>query len=170
MNAKNHEREGEIIAEAGEGRTGDRSDQSRRPRRRHQARRRARHRAGARGSHGEGRPSWCSAPSGTTRAASTTSCAAVPAARRTRALHRFYVSLEDKLMRVFASETLKKVMGRFGIPEDEPIESAMITKSLGDRAGTHRGLQLRFAQAGARLRRRDEHAAPRHLCAPPRRA
>ena len=43
---------------------------------------------------------------------------------------RFYVSLEDKLMRVFASETLKKVMGRFGIPEDEPIESAMITKSL----------------------------------------
>lgn len=43
---------------------------------------------------------------------------------------RFYVSLEDKLMRVFASDTLKKVMGRFGIPEDEPIESSMITKSL----------------------------------------
>jgi preprotein translocase subunit SecA len=43
---------------------------------------------------------------------------------------RFYVSLEDKLMRVFASEMLKKVMGRFGIPEDEPIESPMITRSL----------------------------------------
>jgi preprotein translocase subunit SecA len=43
---------------------------------------------------------------------------------------RFYVSLEDKLMRVFASDTLKKVMGRFGIPEDEPIESGMITRSL----------------------------------------
>ena len=43
---------------------------------------------------------------------------------------RFYVSLEDKLMRVFASETLKKVMGTFGIPEDEPIESGMITRSL----------------------------------------
>ncbi|MDP2652225.1 MAG: preprotein translocase subunit SecA, partial [bacterium] len=43
---------------------------------------------------------------------------------------RFYVSLEDKLMRVFASDTLKKVMGSFGIPEDEPIESAMITRSL----------------------------------------
>lgn len=43
---------------------------------------------------------------------------------------RFYVSLEDKLMRVFAAETLKNVMGRFGIPEDEPIESSMITKSL----------------------------------------
>jgi preprotein translocase subunit SecA len=43
---------------------------------------------------------------------------------------RFYVSLEDKLMRVFASGTLKRVMGTFGIPEDEPIESGMITKSL----------------------------------------
>ncbi len=43
---------------------------------------------------------------------------------------RFFVSLEDKLMRVFASDTLKNVMGRFGIPEDEPIESSMITKSL----------------------------------------
>ncbi len=43
---------------------------------------------------------------------------------------RFFVSLEDKLMRVFANETLKKVMGTFGIPEDEPIESSMITKSL----------------------------------------
>ena len=43
---------------------------------------------------------------------------------------RFYVSLEDRLMRVFASDTLKKVMGRFGIAEDEPIESSMITKSL----------------------------------------
>ncbi len=43
---------------------------------------------------------------------------------------RFFVSLEDKLMRVFASETLKRVMGGFGLPEDEPIESGMITKSL----------------------------------------
>ena len=33
-------------------------------------------------------------------------------------------------MGVFASETLKKVMGRFGIAEDEPIESSMITRSL----------------------------------------
>ncbi|MBP9817117.1 MAG: preprotein translocase subunit SecA [Candidatus Pacebacteria bacterium] len=43
---------------------------------------------------------------------------------------RFYVSLEDKLMRVFASDMLKKVMGTFRIPEDEPIASGMITKSL----------------------------------------
>ncbi len=43
---------------------------------------------------------------------------------------RFYVSLEDKLMRVFASDFVKNVMGTFGIPEDEPIESSMITRSL----------------------------------------
>ncbi len=43
---------------------------------------------------------------------------------------QFFVSLEDNLMRVFASDTIKKVMGRFGIPEDEPIENGMITRSL----------------------------------------
>jgi preprotein translocase subunit SecA len=43
---------------------------------------------------------------------------------------RFYVSLEDKLMRVFASDMIKNVMGTFKIPEDEPIESRMISRSL----------------------------------------
>ena len=43
---------------------------------------------------------------------------------------QFYVSLEDSLMRVFASDTIKSLMGRFGIPEDQPIENRMITKSL----------------------------------------
>ncbi len=43
---------------------------------------------------------------------------------------RFYISLEDKLMRVFASDMLKSVMGTFKIPEDEPIASSLISKSL----------------------------------------
>ena len=43
---------------------------------------------------------------------------------------QFFVSLEDTLMRVFASETIKRMMGRFGIPEDEPIENSLITRSL----------------------------------------
>jgi len=43
---------------------------------------------------------------------------------------QFYVSLEDRLMRVFASDMLKRVMGTFKIPEAEPIASGMITKSL----------------------------------------
>lgn len=43
---------------------------------------------------------------------------------------RFYVSLEDKLMRIFANDMVKNVMGTFKIPEDEPIVSSMITKAL----------------------------------------
>lgn len=43
---------------------------------------------------------------------------------------QFYVSLEDDLMRVFGSERIKNMMGRFGIPEDQPIENRFIGKSL----------------------------------------
>lgn len=43
---------------------------------------------------------------------------------------RFFVSLDDKLMRVFASDMVKNVMGSFKIPEDEPIQSSLITKAL----------------------------------------
>jgi preprotein translocase subunit SecA len=43
---------------------------------------------------------------------------------------QFFVSLEDTLMRVFASDTIKRMMGRFGIAEDEPIENGLITRSL----------------------------------------
>ncbi|MEK7569627.1 MAG: preprotein translocase subunit SecA [Patescibacteria group bacterium] len=42
----------------------------------------------------------------------------------------FFVSLEDELMRVFGAERIKTMMGRFGIPEDQPIENRFITKSL----------------------------------------
>lgn len=43
---------------------------------------------------------------------------------------QFFVSLEDKLMRIFASGTVKALMGRLGISEDEPIQNRMITRSL----------------------------------------
>ena len=43
---------------------------------------------------------------------------------------QFFVSLEDKLMRVFASDMVKSLMGRLGIAEDEPIQSRMVTRSL----------------------------------------
>ncbi len=42
----------------------------------------------------------------------------------------FYVSLEDKLMRLFASERIAKVMDRLGFDEGERIESPMISKSI----------------------------------------
>jgi preprotein translocase subunit SecA len=43
---------------------------------------------------------------------------------------QFFVSLEDKLMRIFASGPVKSLMGRLGIPEDEPIQNRMITRAL----------------------------------------
>ncbi|OHA90544.1 MAG: preprotein translocase subunit SecA [Candidatus Zambryskibacteria bacterium RIFCSPHIGHO2_01_FULL_46_25] len=43
---------------------------------------------------------------------------------------QFFVSLEDSLMRIFAVDAIKKMMGRFNIPEDEPIENKLITNSL----------------------------------------
>ena len=43
---------------------------------------------------------------------------------------QFFVSLEDSLMRIFASDIIKRVMGSFKIPEDEPIYNSMITKAL----------------------------------------
>lgn len=43
---------------------------------------------------------------------------------------QFYVALTDDLMRVFASDTIKKMMGSFGIPEDEPIANRIISRSL----------------------------------------
>ncbi|MDB5244339.1 MAG: preprotein translocase, SecA subunit [Parcubacteria group bacterium] len=141
LNAKNHEREGEIIAEAGkEGRVtvatnlagrgvdiklgGALADEGARARviekgglsvigtERHDARRIDNQLRGRSGRQGD--------PGET----------------------RFYVSLEDKLMRVFASDTLKNVMGRFGIPEDEPIESSMITKSLETAQGRIEGFNF----------------------------
>jgi preprotein translocase subunit SecA len=43
---------------------------------------------------------------------------------------QFFVSLEDDLMRVFASDMIKNMMKRLNIPEDEPIENRLITRSL----------------------------------------
>ena len=43
---------------------------------------------------------------------------------------QFYVSLEDDLMRIFGAERIKNMMGKFGLPEDQPIESRFITKTL----------------------------------------
>jgi preprotein translocase subunit SecA len=43
---------------------------------------------------------------------------------------QFFVSLEDSLMRVFAPDSIKGLMGRFGIPEDEPIENKLVSRAL----------------------------------------
>ena len=43
---------------------------------------------------------------------------------------RFYLSLEDSLMKIFAGERLNAIMVRLKMPEGEAIEHAMVTRSL----------------------------------------
>jgi len=43
---------------------------------------------------------------------------------------RFYLSLEDDLMRLFGSERISNVMTKLGIEEDQPIEHSLITKAI----------------------------------------
>jgi preprotein translocase subunit SecA len=43
---------------------------------------------------------------------------------------RFFLSLEDDLMRIFASDWVRKMMDRLGMEEDIPIESKMVSKSI----------------------------------------
>src|SRR5258706_4070368 len=43
---------------------------------------------------------------------------------------RFYLSLEDDLMRIFAGDKVKNLMDRMGMPDDEPIEHPWVTKSV----------------------------------------
>ena len=45
---------------------------------------------------------------------------------------RFYISLEDELMRRFGGDRIKTVMGWVGLEEDTPIEHSLISKSVGN--------------------------------------
>jgi preprotein translocase subunit SecA len=43
---------------------------------------------------------------------------------------RFFLSLDDDLMRIFAGEKMKSAMARLGMEEDVPIESAMVSRAI----------------------------------------
>ncbi|MBI4687514.1 MAG: preprotein translocase subunit SecA [Nitrospirae bacterium] len=43
---------------------------------------------------------------------------------------KFYLSLEDDLMRIFGSDRISGLMGRLGMEEDMPIEHRLITRSI----------------------------------------
>ncbi|MGA7877193.1 MAG: preprotein translocase subunit SecA, partial [Desulfoferrobacter sp.] len=43
---------------------------------------------------------------------------------------RFYLSLEDDLMRIFAADRISGLMQRIGMEEDEPIEHRMISRAI----------------------------------------
>ncbi|MCM3740218.1 preprotein translocase subunit SecA [Oceanobacillus luteolus] len=43
---------------------------------------------------------------------------------------QFYLSMEDELMRRFGSDNLRNMMDRFGMEDDQPLESKMISKAV----------------------------------------
>ncbi|NYT81263.1 preprotein translocase subunit SecA [Alcaligenaceae bacterium] len=43
---------------------------------------------------------------------------------------RFYLSLEDSLMRIFAGDRVRSIMERLRLPEGEPIEAKMVSRSI----------------------------------------
>ncbi|MBP6750684.1 MAG: preprotein translocase subunit SecA [Xanthomonadaceae bacterium] len=51
---------------------------------------------------------------------------------------RFYLSLEDNLMRIFAADWVQKMMARMGLKEDDIIESPLVTRQI---AGAQRKVE-----------------------------
>src|SRR5262249_43085197 len=44
---------------------------------------------------------------------------------------RFYLSMEDDLLRIFGSERIQRIMDRLGMEEGEPIEHKLVTRAIG---------------------------------------
>ena len=55
---------------------------------------------------------------------------------------QFFVSLEDDLMRIFAPERVKNLMGKLGIPEDEPVENKMVSGAIESAQGKIEGFNF----------------------------
>jgi preprotein translocase subunit SecA len=72
---------------------------------------------------------------------------------------RFYLSLEDDLMRIFAKEWISTLLQRLGMEEGVPIESKMISGRIEGAQKAGRVAELRVPQTPARVRRRHEQAA-----------
>ena len=79
--------------------------------------------------------STSSAPSGTSPAASTTSCAAGPAVRATRASPGSTCRSQDELMRLFKSDWVDRVLQVLKIPDDVPIENKRVTGAIANAQG-----------------------------------
>ena len=162
LNAKYHEREAEIVAQAGRAGRGDHRHQHGRPGHGHPAGRqprlpvegdppqegaRSRHRP-ARGPRDRPRRRACRSPQpehervvglgglhivGTERHESRR----VDNQLRGRSgrqgdpgSSRFYLSLEDDLLRIFGSQRIQKIMERLGMEEGEPIEHRLVTRAI----------------------------------------
>ena len=54
----------------------------------------------------------------------------MPAVRATPGASRFFLSLEDDLMRIFGGERVQGLMDTLGLDEDMPIENKLITNTI----------------------------------------
>lgn len=66
---------------------------------------------------------------------------------------KFYLSLEDDLMRIFGSEKLQVMLSRFGLKEDEAIFHPWITKTL---AGAQKKIEMRNYEIRKNLLKYDD--------------
>ena len=80
---------------------------------------------------------------------------------------RFFLSLEDDLMRIFGSDRLSGLMARIGMGEGVPIEHSMVSKAIERAQKQVEGPELLHPQAPPRIRRRHEQAADDDLHAAP---
>ncbi|MFH1182692.1 MAG: preprotein translocase subunit SecA [Candidatus Moraniibacteriota bacterium] len=55
---------------------------------------------------------------------------------------QFYVSMEDELMRRFGSDKVKNMMDTLGIPDDEPIQNKLVSRSIEKAQGKIEGHNL----------------------------
>ena len=72
---------------------------------------------------------------------------------------RFYLSLEDDLMRIFGSDRIAGLMQRLGMEEGVPIEHGMVTKAIERAQKQVEAQNFAHPQTSARVRRRHEQAA-----------
>ena len=72
---------------------------------------------------------------------------------------RFYVSLEDDLMRIFAADRISGIMQRLGMEEGVPIESRFVSKQIENAQKRVEGQNFGLPETRPRIRRRHEQAA-----------
>ncbi|HHY36957.1 MAG TPA: preprotein translocase subunit SecA, partial [Firmicutes bacterium] len=66
---------------------------------------------------------------------------------------RFYLSLEDDLMRLFGSDNISGIMDRLGLEEDQPIEHPLVTRAI---ENAQRRVEARNFEIRRRLLRYDD--------------
>ena len=80
---------------------------------------------------------------------------------------RFFLSLEDDLMRIFGSDRMSGLMQRLGMEEGVPVEAGMVTRAIERAQKTGGSAELLLPETPARIRRCDEQAARGDLRAAP---